>query len=279
MGVEEIPGLQIAGMRQFIAGSVFVLFYLVFKKASLPTRKQFRQLLLMSLLVFVIANSVSTWSLHYIPGGLGALIGALYPLSVVLIEKIFFGKKGVSAVTYVGFALGVLGIGIVFYDHLLTHDIRSFITGLLMSLAAMVSWSFGTVLIARNEIKMDPYYSVGWQMLMASVIVTLLGSFFQPMMAWESISLHGWLILGYLIVIGSIISFVAFIYSMKVLPHAIASLFAYFNPLVAIFLGAWMLDEKLTIQIVWGALVTLSGVFLVNYSTRHFDHALTEPEI
>lgn len=279
MGVGEMPGLQIACLRQFIAGSLFVLYFIIFRKSSLPNRKQFRYLILMSLLVFVIANSVSTWSLEYIPGGLGALIGALYPLSVVMIERVFFGKKQVSLLTYLGFALGVVGIGIVFYDHLLSIDLLHFITGLSMSLLAMISWSFGTVLIARNDIGMDPYYSVGWQMLISAVIVTVLGYSLQPMIPLDQISLKGWLILGYLIIIGSIISFIAFIYSMKVLPHAIASLFAYINPLVAIFLGAWLLDEKLTFQILWGSMVTIVGVYLVNYSTKHMERPLTESEI
>ena len=72
----------------------------------------------------------------------------------------------------------------------------------------------------------------------------------------------------YLVVFGSIISFVAFIYSMKKLPAAIASLYAYFNPLVAMVVAAIVLKEKLTLNILWGALVTLLGVFLVNYSIK-----------
>jgi len=279
MGVEEMPGLQIACLRQFIAGSIFVLYYLLFKKFSLPNRKQFKYLILMGLLVFVIANSVSTWSLQYIPGGLGALIGALYPLSVVMIEKFFFSKKNISPLTYLGFGLGVLGIAIVFYDHLMSINFIHFTIGLSMSIVAMISWSFGTVLIARNDSGLDPYYSMGWQMLISSVIVSVLGYSLQPMVPLDQISLKGWLILGYLIIIGSIISFIAFLYSMKVLPHAIASLFAYINPLVAIFLGAWILDEKLTMQIFWGSLVTIAGVYLVNYSTKHMDRVITEPEI
>src|SRR6187399_1980311 len=90
IGVAEIPALQMAYIRQFLGGMCFVLFFMLYKKLSFPTRKQFIWLIVMALLMFVLANGLSTWSLQYIPTGLSALVGALYPLSVVVIEMIFF---------------------------------------------------------------------------------------------------------------------------------------------------------------------------------------------
>jgi drug/metabolite transporter (DMT)-like permease len=57
---------------------------------------------------------------------------------------------------------------------------------------------------------------------------------------------------------------------MKKLPAAISSLYAYINPLVAMLVAHWVLGEKLTINILWGALVTLLGVFMVNYSIKKY---------
>ena len=71
----------------------FLLFFIGYKKLPLPTAKQFGWIILLALLMFVGANGLSTWSLNYIPTGLSALIGALYPLSVVLIEIIFYKKN------------------------------------------------------------------------------------------------------------------------------------------------------------------------------------------
>ena len=90
IAVMDMPALQMASIRQFFGGSFFVVFFLFYKKIGLPGRKQFGWLLMMSLLMFVMANGLSTWSLNYIPTGLSALIGALYPLSVVIIERFFF---------------------------------------------------------------------------------------------------------------------------------------------------------------------------------------------
>ena len=268
IGISEIPALQMAYIRQFIAGAIFVGFFMLNKKAALPTALQFRWLLVMAVLMFVFANGLSTWSLKYIPTGLSALIGALYPLSVVIIEKIFFKSRRLTVLTFLGLFLGLTGVGIVFYENAFDNLSLSFLIGLSLSVIAMLSWSFGTVFLSRNKAAINPYYGTGWQMLISSVILLVMAEATQPTIPITALSLKTWLVIAYLVVFGSVIAFVAFIYSMKKLPVAIASLYAYINPLVAMVLAAMILKEKLTINILWGALVTLSGVFLVNYSMK-----------
>lgn len=279
LGINDMPALQMAYIRQFIAGTCFVLFFLLVKKIHLPTRKQLYWLLMLAVLMFVFANGLSTWSLAYIPTGLGALIGALYPLSVVIIEKFFFQSKKLTALTYIGLLLGIGGIGIVFYENAFSSSGPGFYFGLALALIAMLAWSLGTVFIARNKANINPYYGTGWQMLISSVILFVWAELGGQTIPMAAISANAWLVIIYLVVFGSIISFVAFIYSMKRLPAALASLYAYFNPLVAMVIAAIILKEKLTIHIVWGAIVTLAGVFIVNYSMRKNARTIAEPEI
>ena len=268
IGISEIPALQMAAIRQLIAGSIFVLFFVVFKKLPFPNFKQFLWLLVMALLMFVFANGLSTWSLKYIPTGLSALIGALYPLSVVIIERIFFKSKKITPLTLLGFFLGLTGIFIVFYQNAFQHHNPYFFVGLLLSFIAMISWSVGTIFIARNKLNLNPYYATGWQMIISSFVLFICAKVAQPMLPLHLIPLKAWLVILYLVGFGSIISFIAFIYSMKKLPVAIASLYAYINPLVAMVLASFLVNEKLTMNILWGAIVTLTGVFLVNYSIK-----------
>src|SRR4029079_11418026 len=128
---------------------------------------------------------------------------------------------------------------------------------------AMLSWSAGTMFIARNKIDINPYYATGWQMLISSLILFIISSTTQTSIPLQQVSLRIWLSIAYLVAFGSIISFVAFIYSMKKLPAAISSLYAYITPLVAMVAAFIVVNEKLTMNILWGALVTLTGVFLV----------------
>ncbi len=269
IGVQHIPAFQMAAIRQFVGGSVLVLFFLLLKKLPLPTGRQFGALFVLSILMFVCANGLSTWSLQYIPTGLSSLIGALYPLSVVIIEMLFFNNRDVSPLTFAGLLLGIGGTGIVFYENAMTgsHD-AAFFFGVLLSVLAMLAWSIGTMVIARNRMQINPYYATGWQMLISSGILLPVAWAKGELIPLQQISWQGWSALAYLILAGSIISFAAFVYSMKHLPAALFSLYAYFNPLVAILTAGWLLGEKLNLHILWGAIVTLLGVFLVNFSLR-----------
>lgn len=268
IGIGDIPALQMASIRQFLGGICFVGFFMIYKKLPLPRGKQIGRLLILALLMFVFANGLSTWSLNYIPTGLSALVGALYPLSVVIIEMVFFKSRNMTMLTFIGLLLGLTGIGIVFYETAFNHQPGGFIFGVSLSVIAMLSWSVGTLILTRSAIRMNPYYSIGWQMLISSVMLFVFAQVSGQTIPFADISAKAWWVILYLVLAGSILSFVAFIYSMKKLPVAVASLYAYINPLVAMVVAAIVLNEKLTIYILWGSIVTLLGVFIVNYSIR-----------
>jgi drug/metabolite transporter (DMT)-like permease len=279
IGVGEMPALQMAYLRQFFAGVLFVGFFMFYKKTPLPTAKQFRWLLLMSIIMFLSANALSTWAIKYIPAGLGALIGALYPLCVVILERVFFNSKRMTAITFVGLFLGIAGIAMVFYESAFSAAGSDFFFGISLSILAMLSWSIGTIFIARNKVDINPYYGVGWQMLISCVILFVIMQTTQTVVPIMQISGKGWLAIVYLIVFGSLMAFVAFIYSMKKLPAAVASLYAYINPIVAMVCGYFFINEPLSKNIIIGSTITLAGVFLVNYSIKRSEKIIAENEM
>jgi drug/metabolite transporter (DMT)-like permease len=116
-------------------------------------------------------------------------------------------------------------------------------------------------------------------MFIGALLLFIIAETTQPTISISSIPLKAWGAISYLVLAGSLLAFIAFIYSMKKLPAAISSLYAYINPLVAMVTAYFVIDEKLTINILWGAIVTLAGVFLVNYSIRRTQQKLiAEPE-
>jgi drug/metabolite transporter (DMT)-like permease len=267
IGVQKIPALELSAVRQLIAGIIFLSFFLI-KGQKLPTAKQFGWIIVMSFLMFVFANGLSTWSVAYIPSGLAALIAALYPLCVVILEFLFFKRPAQSGLTFIGLFLGVAGIAIVFYENAFHAQPEGYIFGVILAIVAMLAWSLGTIYVARNKYDMNPYYALGWQMIIGSIFIFLLAIVTNNFIPITEIPGDVWLILAYLIIMGSILAFIAFIYTMKHLPPAIASLYAYINPIVAIIIGSIVLKEKLTWHIIVGSIVTLIGVYLVNYSMK-----------
>ena len=280
IAISEIPALQLTYIRQFLAGTIFLSYFLLVKKSKLPTAKDFKSIVVMSALMFLSANGLSTWGLKYIPTGLASLIGALYPLSVVLIEWIFYKKRDVSVLTFVGLLIGIGGVGFVFYENMFTHVDPNLFFGLILSIIAMLSWSLGTVFLSRHHLSVDPYFGMGWQMIIGSAMLFVFAHIAQDPIPLAAISKKTWLSISYLVIVGSVISFIAFIYSLKRLPVAISSLYAYVNPIVAMIIAAIILKENLTISIVIGTIITLIGVYLVNYSVRRDkEDMITEAEI
>jgi len=266
--IKGIPPFQLAAMRHIVSGSIFVLFFIIFKKEKLPTLAQFKKLLFLGTLTFVMANALSTWSLKYISSGLGALIGALYPLSVVLIEYFFFNNKNINRITVIGILLGVGGIVLVFYNNAFAAASKNYFLGVGLALIAMLSWSCASILISKKYIKMNSYYSMGWQMLISFVVCLGISFCVENPVPLGNIPKQSIVGLVYLIIAGSLIAMMAFMYTMKHLNPTVAVMYAYINPIIAMITGTIMLKEHLSIVIIVGSLITLTGVYLVNYSFK-----------
>lgn len=267
IGVQQTPGLQVSYIRQFLAGSLLLAFYLI-KGEKLPTLVQFRWLAVMSVFMFVLANGLSTWSVKFMPSGLASLISALYPLCVVIIDMFFFRTYKNNRLTFAGLIIGFAGVAIVFYENAFHEQPEGYLFGILLGTIAMLAWSVGTIFVARNKYQINPYYAMGWQMFISSFIIFIMAQVTGQHIDISDIPLNTWAAVAYLIIMGSVIAFTAFIYTMKYLPPALASLFAYINPIVAMITGAILLDEPITLNILIGAVITLTGVYLVNRSVK-----------
>ena len=270
IAVAQVPGLQISYLRQFFAGILFIIYFKL-KGEPWPSFRQLKPLLFISFFLIILNSGLSTWSLGYIPAGLGALIGAMAPVCMVLLEMILYKSRN-TLFTYVGLLVGFAGISMVFYENAFSNHNKGYIFGLFLGVAAMIAWSAGCVLVSRKKIRINPYYGLGWQMLMGAPFIYLFSLATGNHIPVNSIPFTSWAAIIYLIFIGSIIAFACFMYSTKHLPMSISSLYAYFNPIIAIIVGALLLKEKLTINILTGSAITLVGVYLVNYSMREKIH-------
>ena len=276
MAVQKVPALEVAAIRQGIAGLCFTGFFLI-KGEKVPSFKEIIWMAGMAILLFVSANGLATVGIKYVSSGLGALIAALYPLSVVLIERIFYKNIKITFYTFSGITLGIVGIAFVFYENAFHHHAEGYIIGIVFSLIAMLSWSVGTIFIARRKSTINPYFATGWQMLFGSTMLFVIAGLTGNWIPIQEISFSAWKAIAYLVSMGSILAFVAFIYTMKHLEPSIAALYAYINPIVAILIGSVLVNEVITLNIIIGTIITLLGVYIVNQSLKKEKKALIEP--
>ncbi len=267
IGVKHIPALQLSGLRHLIGGGLYVA-YFSFVKGMFPQKHQWWRLLWMSLLMFVLSNGLSVLSVVYMPSGLGSVVGAIAPIWVIIFSFIIFRHIRFKKQTIAGILLGFAGVIITFTDYLEHVLYTDFSLGLLFGMISSMTWAVATLLTVKQAKDMDPYFSLGWQMFISGLILNTYSYASGNFVSYWSIPTEAWLSIAYLVVIGSVIAFGAYIYALKRLPATLVSIHAYINPIVAILLGDLLMNEDLTPLVVAGTIITLLGVYLVNNSFK-----------
>ena len=264
-GVAYMPALQLCAIRQLLGGSLYLI-YFIFTKHPWPKGKQWGTIIILSFLNFMLSNGLSTWGVNFISSGLGAIIGAIFPLWIVIIALIDGDRMPQKAV--LGLVMGFGGVCIIFYDHLKDLLNADFRFGIAISVAATMSWAMGSLYTKKHAANFNPYFSLGLQMLISSAALFSVSHFSGQTVSISEIPPKAWGAILYLVVIGSMLTFIAYIYSLQRLPTSLASLYAYINPIVAVLLGALIFQERLTWYIGIGGAVTIAGVYLVNDTFR-----------
>ena len=262
-GVKYMPALQLAAIRQFL-GATLYLSYFLFKKTPWPKGKQWKTIIILSILNFVLSNGLSTWGVKYISSGLGAIIGALVPLWVVIIS-LFRGEKLVK-LAIVGLVVGFAGVCVIFYEHLTDFLIFDFRFGIIISIISTLTWAFATLYTKKKAASFNPYFSLGIQMFISSIFLFAYLGATGSAESLSTIPVISWVSIGYLVIFGSVLTFIAYIYALQHLPAEINSIYAYINPIIAVLLGAYIFGEPLSLAIAVGGIITLFGLYLVNRS-------------
>jgi drug/metabolite transporter (DMT)-like permease len=269
-GVKYMPALQLAAIRQFL-GAILYLSYFIIKKTPWPKGKQWKTIIILSILNFVLSNGLSTWGVKYISSGLGAIIGALVPLWVVIIS-LFRGEKLVKlAIT--GLIIGFSGVCVIFYEHLSDFLIFDFRFGIIISIISTLTWAFATLYTKKKAASFNPYFSLGIQMFISSIFLFAYLGATGSAVSLATIPVISWVSIGYLVIFGSVLTFIAYIYALQHLPAEINSIYAYINPIIAVLLGAYIFGEPLSLAIAIGGTITLFGLYLVNRSFQKSKNA------
>lgn len=262
-GVAGMPALQMSSIRQMIAGILYVSFFL-YKKIPLPKGKEWIPVLVLSFLNFILSNGLSTMALeHKVTAGLGAIIGAIFPLWIVVIG-LMNKKNKMPAKAIIGMVLGFAGVCVIFYDHLQDFLIKDFQLGILFSIIATWTWALATLYTKKQAASFNPYFSLGLQMLISGVCLFSFTHINGTALSFSAIPWESWASIAYLIIFGSLLAFICYLYALQNLPTEQASIYAYVNPVVAVLCGWLLMNEKITPYIIIGGVVTLFGVYLVN---------------
>jgi drug/metabolite transporter (DMT)-like permease len=257
--VETVPPLLGAGTRFVVAGGL-LLGVLALRGTRLPTRRELVGALIIGTLL-TGANAVVSVAETDVPSGLAALLIASVPLLVILMRRGF--GENVSRASVAGVGIGFLGVAVLLLPG--ERPDGASLIGMLGVLAAAAMWASGTFASPRTDLPGDPFVSTGWQMLLGGLICCAAGLAAGELpdvepSAFSGDSLLAW---AYLVTIGSLVAFSAYIWLLQNAPVSKVATYAYVNPVIAIVLGWLVLEETITAVTLIGAAVIVASVALV----------------
>ena len=264
--VTEAPPLMLASIRFISAGILIFIIARVMKLDLSVNKRQFINSVIAGFLFLSYGNGMFVWALKYVDSGFAALIASSQPLFVLVLMYIIHGKK-IHLKSLIGVFLGLAGMYLLFIQQDLSPGGNHFL-GIVMILTCVLSWSYGSVFVAKAELPTHFLVSTGYQMLTGGILLI-----FGSIMVGEPwVSPLGWspkaqLSMFLLVIFGSIVAFTAFNYLLKVVSTEKVSTSAFVNPVIALILGSYVLDEKISAQSGVAALIL---VYFVNSRKRDF---------
>ena len=266
--VETIPPFMSAGIRFLVSGAIL----LIWRRASgdsMPTKRQWRSTAIVGLFLLLGGNGLVSFAEQYVPSGIAALIIGSMPLWMVSIEAVRPGGVKPNWPAILGLLIGFGGIFLLVGPAELTGGGHTFnMLGVGTLLMAALLWSIGSIYSRNTDMPKSSLMSTGAQMLTGSLGLFIVSSLTGELngFSFANVTLNSWLGLLYLITIGSLIGFVSYGWLLQNASVSLVATYAYVNPLVAVFLGAWLADETINARILIAGLVIIGSVVLINLS-------------
>lgn len=274
IAVETIPAFMMAGLRFLLAGGV-MLSVMLARGGRFPSLLHWRSAVIVGGLMLVGGIGLLSFAEQRIPSGLAALVVATIPIWITLFEWLGFGGKRPTLQTFTGLALGFVGAALLFAPALEGAAGGYDLVGMVIVLVSTIIFATGSLYSRRAPLPEDTRISTASEMLAGGVllfIVSLLTG--EPTrLDLAAVSLRSILALAYLAVFGSIIGYTAYLWLLKTVEPAKASTNFYVNPVIAVFVGWLVADERVTLQMVIAAGVILLGVAVINTKLPRFGPA------
>lgn len=276
VAVETMPPFAMAALRFLIAGSVMLVFLLL-RGGKRPTLRQCLDNALVGTLLLLGGNGLVAWSEQFMPSGITALLIGIGPLFIVLTEWAWPGGQRPTAAIIGALLLGLAGVVWLAAPWESSLKTGLPLVGVVTILSSCVCWSVGSIYSRHAKSSPDPFQAAALQMLGGGLALALTafltGDFAR--LEFATVSARSWGAFAYLIVAGSLIGFSTFVWLMKNVQPALAATFAYVNPIVAVFLGWWLLDESVTARTFGAASVIITSVIIITVQKNR--RALTVP--
>ncbi len=263
IAVTELPAFMLAGIRFVIAGILIFILARVMGLDIVISWREFFNTAIAGFLFLAFGNGVVVWALKFVDSGFAALEISAQPLVVLFLMRILQGKK-IQLMSVVGVALGFIGIYLLVSQKEIIQQEGSLL-GMFLIFLAMLSWGYGSLFVAKARLPKNYFVNTGYQMVtgggMMLLFSLIIGEEWTSPLAWSGKVQLSMLLL---VIFGSVVAFTAFNYLLQTVSPEKVATSTYVNPIIALILGWYFLDEQITVQSVAAAIILLTGVYFIN---------------
>ena len=259
ISVRTLPAFLSAGLRFLLAGAVLALILTLRGRSIRVARRELASSALLGIALLGLGVGVVTLAETRIDSSTAAMIVGSVPLQVILLRTL--ARERVALATKLSVLVGLAGLALIVLPGI---EGASSAIGLALMIGSTVSWSLGSFFAHRLPLPDDGFVAATWQMLCAALFLLVLGAITGEVGdvdpgVFSLESAAAWLYLG---LVGTLIGFTAYTWLLRNAPISKVVTHQYVNPLVAILLGAVLLDEQITLTTAAGAALIVGSVFV-----------------
>lgn len=268
LAIKSVPPLIMAGMR-FSASGIILFAWALATGEKVQPLASFAKSSFAGVLMLGIGTGALIWAEQYLPSGLAAIIVAGVPLFFVLMDKRHWRENFSSKSIVIGLLVGFAGILLLFQGKgsLNLHNSQQLLAFLVLFTGSLF-WAGGSLYAKYVPTEGSTIMKAAVQMMAAGatgfVAAFIAGE--QHSFRWSAITAESIYAMMYLVFIGSLVGYIAYIWLLSVRPPAMVGTYAYVNPVVAVFLGWLLHNEAILSRQILALVVILAGVLLVNSS-------------
>jgi drug/metabolite transporter (DMT)-like permease len=261
VGVQEMPPFLMAGLRFTAAGAVMYAWMRVSGTPS-PTWLEWKGAALLGALMFLLDYACLFWAEQRIPSGIAAVILAMIPVCITLLEITFLRTQAVTVRLISGLLIGIVGVGVLANPWASLGEAPLDHRGVIALLVACLGWSVGTIVTKRLVLPASKPMSAAAQMLTGGIQLLILALISGELAGFHPGETSGkaWFSLIYLIIAGSIIAFTAYVWLLHFTSPTRVGTYAYVNPVVAVVLGSLLGGETVGPRTILGTVLILISV-------------------
>lgn len=264
--VETIPPFMHASLRFLISGAILYIWRRMAGDEA-PTASNWKATAIVGAALLLGGNGLVAWAEQTVPSGIAALMISTSPFWLVLFEAVRSGGVKPTWQSIVGLIMGFGGVFLLIGPAEILGTSGRFDTfGIILLLLAPISWSMGSIYARGADMPKSTLLGTGMEMLTGAVALFLVSLVKGELSGFSiaQVSTQSWLGLLYLITFGSLVGFVAYGWLLHNAPVSLLSTYAYVNPVVAVFLGWLLANEKLTPQMGVASAIIIASVILIN---------------